>query len=540
MKHPFCCLFLAICGVLFACGCGRHPEVPWDERKIDSLIEYSPDEALYLLEQCDGECASADEPVRMRHALLKTKSADLAYIPHTSVHPMQEVTDYYAGHGTPGERMEAYYYMGRVYRDLHDIPRALEWYLKAREAAVGITSVADFMTLRRIYSQLAALYTQQKKYEEALEAGKESYAIEEKNGSIDILSVHKLAEQYAECGKNDSAHIYYKLSNHMIKRGGSRFTMDDLAYVAGALNFYKDHRNTSYLKHEYDWCWDVLKKHGPTDLPANACAVKADIFEAEGLLDSAIAYNLQVRDSFSLYKDKSVTAKHLYRLYESRGQTDRALYFAGQALRYADSSVAALQEDNFSRIDNEFSYHRDWKQEYEDKEKYILINRYMIAALFLALVALSLLCMSYRRNRRMRRKLLDVSRMSEQYELQLHENDIRKGEQVRKFNMALLALRDRLSEMAVRGLPVDANIKQEIFATVDNAFPDFRKKLEPYFHTMNTDNIYLCYLVRLGLKQNDIAVFIGRSSSSVSRRVRQIEAEIGFVLVPPASPAATH
>ena len=64
----------------------------------------------------------------MYYWLLAVKASDKCYVPHTSDSLMKAVVHYYENHGTPAQRMEAYYYLGSVYRDMQDAPRALNFF----------------------------------------------------------------------------------------------------------------------------------------------------------------------------------------------------------------------------------------------------------------------------------------------------------------------------------------------------------------------------------------------------------------------------
>ncbi len=53
----------------------------------------------------------------------------------TSDSVMKDVVAYYDKYGSANERMLANYVLGCVYRDLHEVPLALEYYNKATEQA---------------------------------------------------------------------------------------------------------------------------------------------------------------------------------------------------------------------------------------------------------------------------------------------------------------------------------------------------------------------------------------------------------------------
>ncbi len=67
----------------------------------------------------------------MYYQLLTIKARDKAYITHTSDSLILEVLHYYEKRKDKKHLPEAYYYAGRIYRDLGDAPQALEYFFKA-------------------------------------------------------------------------------------------------------------------------------------------------------------------------------------------------------------------------------------------------------------------------------------------------------------------------------------------------------------------------------------------------------------------------
>ena len=108
-------VLLACCLCLCACREGRYPRVLL---QADSLAGMMPDSALRLLGGWADSVWEAPEQVQMYYRLLTVKAADKAYITHTSDSLIRLVLDYYEQEGDRRLLPEAYYYAGRVYRDL--------------------------------------------------------------------------------------------------------------------------------------------------------------------------------------------------------------------------------------------------------------------------------------------------------------------------------------------------------------------------------------------------------------------------------------
>lgn len=116
-SHILLCSLLPL---LCACGPQRYPS---SLTLADSLASVRPDSALALLESLERDTADMPLAHRMYYRLLCIKAADKAYLPHPSDSLIRPVLHYYMEDGDKRLLPEAYYYAGRVYRDLGDAPR---------------------------------------------------------------------------------------------------------------------------------------------------------------------------------------------------------------------------------------------------------------------------------------------------------------------------------------------------------------------------------------------------------------------------------
>ena len=91
----------------------------------------------------------------MYYRLLCIKANDKAYILHTSDSLILPVLHYYIEKDDERHLPEAYYYAGRVYRDLGDAPQALEYFEKAAEA---LPEDGGYKLKSKIYSQMGTLF----------------------------------------------------------------------------------------------------------------------------------------------------------------------------------------------------------------------------------------------------------------------------------------------------------------------------------------------------------------------------------------------
>ena len=125
-------LWIMLLGLM---ACQHHTSYPAQLLLADSLASADPTTALTLLSAMEEDMAQAPKATQMLHRLLSIKAADKAYIPHTSDSLILPVVEYYEQGGDPDYLGEAYYYAGRVYRDLNDAPLALTYFQKGLDAS---------------------------------------------------------------------------------------------------------------------------------------------------------------------------------------------------------------------------------------------------------------------------------------------------------------------------------------------------------------------------------------------------------------------
>ena len=207
MKHLL--LYLLLACTLILPGACTHPTTPPVLLCADSLASANPDSAQALLASLAEEMKQEPQAVQMYYRLLCIKAKDKAYITHTSDSAILSVVEYYEREGDKKHLPEAYYYAGRVYRDLGDAPQATEYFYKAGEA---IEKWMDYDLAGRIHTQIGTLYLYQDIYDKALPEFHLSYhynTINKDSNSI-VYNLRDIGRAYTTLEKPDSAILYYK------------------------------------------------------------------------------------------------------------------------------------------------------------------------------------------------------------------------------------------------------------------------------------------------------------------------------------------
>ena len=115
-------------------------------------------------------CENRETGERMRFLLDSLQQANRNYEEFTSDSLQLELCRYFDRWGTRNERMKAHYLLGRAYHDMGEIPHALECYQQATEMADTTSNDCDYVTLSRIFGQMADLFFLQNLADEGEEA----------------------------------------------------------------------------------------------------------------------------------------------------------------------------------------------------------------------------------------------------------------------------------------------------------------------------------------------------------------------------------
>ena len=215
MKHLL--LYLLLACTLILPGACTHPTTPPVLLCADSLASANPDSAQALLASLAEGMKQEPQAVQMYYRLLCIKAKDKAYITHTSDSAILSVVEYYEREGDKKHLPEAYYYAGRVYRDLGDAPQATEYFYKAGEA---IEKWMDYDLAGRIHTQIGTLYLYQDIYDKALPEFHLSYhynTINKDSNSI-VYNLRDIGRAYTTLEKPDSAILYYKKAIELAER----------------------------------------------------------------------------------------------------------------------------------------------------------------------------------------------------------------------------------------------------------------------------------------------------------------------------------
>lgn len=557
MKEKVIFLLLIIM-ILTSCAGNRK----YDDlmQRADSIMDVDDDSAKVAIRILDGvkpQLLEFSKAQKMRYELLRHKAMNKAYISFTSDSIMKEVVDYYDRHGSANERMLANYVLGCVYRDMHEVPLALEFYNKAAEQADTTAADCDYGTLYRVYSQMGFLFSKQYLPYQLLDAfGKaEKYAYLAKDTLNAIINYQNKGDAYDYLGKKDSVVAINLRSANMFKRIGDNYN----AAIALGCNYsyYIEMQDTVNAKKAFEAYFSTGYEGNSNygDAKAFLLCEKGRYYMFISRIDSAFSCLNQSLKLSKSYSNKAAATKVLAQYYARVNKPVLAMKYALKTSEYNDSDLLALRESQLQQIQAMYNYGRNQEiaRKAELKAERITMLVYVLIAggvvIFLLLTNLYLRQLKKKKEKIVVTKqlyddsLLKLRQKQEELELLRTVNDrkiadvIKEKEQmINKLKDDLKDIRDKYSNSSLSD--VDILLKEssiykrikylelhpkeimrendwiELEETIEQLIPSFIPLLK---NRLNVMAYRICLLVKLEISTSSIAILLGLSSSAISK-----------------------
>ena len=529
-------------------------------QRADSIMNVNDDSAKVAIRMLDGVKSQLPEftqAQKMRYELLRHKAMNKACITFTSDSVMKEVVDYYEDHGSANQRMLANYVLGCVYRDMHEVPLALEYYNKATEQADTTAADCDYGTLYRVYSQMGFLFSKQYLPYQLLDAfdKAEKYAYLAKDTLNAIINYQNKGDAYDYLGKKDSVVAINLRSANMFKRIGDNYN----AAIALGCNYsyYIEKQDSVNAKKAFEAYFSTGYEGNSNygDAKAFLLCEKGTYYMFVSRLDSAFSCLNQSLKLSKSYSNKAAATKVLAQYYARVNKPVLAMKYALKSSEYNDSDLLAVRESQLQQIQAMYNYGRNQEiaRKAELKAERITMLVYVLIAggvvIFLLLTHLYLKQLKKKKEKILVTKhlyddsLLKLRQKQEELELLRTVNDrkiadvIKEKEQtINKLEDDLKDIRDKYSNSSLSD--VDILLKEssiykrikylelhpkeimrendwiELEETIEQLIPSFIPLLK---NRLNVMAYRICLLVKLEISTSSIAILLGLSSSAISK-----------------------
>ena len=479
MKKLLTHVALVLLTVCLVIGCGRH-HYPQSLLTADSLAEVRPDSSLKMLEAMAGEMATAPTTDQMYYRLLRIKASDKCDRLQPDTFEITQIVDYYEQAGD-SLLPAAYYYAGRTYYDLHDMPQALGYYQKAVDAICD-RQTRPFLLLKEVcYSQMGYIFMYQKLYEQAKEMH-----IKEISTAQQINDTLGLSYGYRDLGFIYSELENYKDAINMLKMAlfkahssnNDKLEFAIKSYLANTYRHLGDYDSALYYLRPVLEHVNLLSK---SSVYSNA----AKIYYDKGKIDSALYYFHQLELVGGVYA-KENAYKHLLQDAIIRKEFVDVSNYYHNYLLYSDSVKKITQTEVIAKISSQYRFQKkeDEKHQLEaDKARqlFLFIILSLIAVTIIA--ALMVVLLIYRKKQAIQ---------AERYEnlQRIKEEDYKKSMEYIEAN------KQRIGELE----------KQLISTSQDNI--DLKRQLEREKERLITSN----RIAKIGIEQKDMSIAIVRDS----------------------------
>lgn len=375
MKNCFA-LFIGFCLCLSACGLQK--EYPEAMQQAIRCLDTNPDSARFYLASISSNIPEEPEETRMYHALLTLRAEDKLYVRQTSDSLIKSIVTYYNKQGDTAKRLEAYYMLGRIYRDLDEPLEALKAF---QEAADLGKKTQQYDLLGRVYEQKMYVFSYQNLLAEASEMANKSYDYYcmQKDTIGITYALRNKARLYSKINQKDSMEICYQKAVRIAFNAKDTLTaysiLRELAAILADLRRYDDSEKAlAYIP-------EKSKKENAITLYNIA---RIHLYRQQE--DSARDYllkALQAKYNKNIYLQKSIY-QQLSSLSEKQGEVAQALRYERTCAMLKDSIAAITQTEAIYKIHALYNYQKI-KQE---KDRLLLQNEHQQKLLYLSLLIL--------------------------------------------------------------------------------------------------------------------------------------------------------
>lgn len=527
--------------------------------------------AMRMLDSMSVTIRTKPDYLQKKYDLLDIRLHDKAYIPAASDLKIKALVDYYNKYGNHLEKQEALYYAGSVYRDLHDTPRATEYFLRSvDECQHGVPF--DSIMLRNAYSNLNDLYYKVQDYHQSLRMVMKEEHIARVIGVLDASTLVSGGASLIRLGEKEEAVKKFKEALQLIKTHRSALYPQDLY----SLLYYF---STAQMASEADDIYHLIvqQKKRNVEYP-NDNYVMGEYYMFKHQEDSATFYFHKVLNDTTHLERLYDASKRLYGIYHKQGNQKLADYYASVFVRTTEKLDLGGRQQRAATFNNEFQYHRNMMREMEIIKRSNTNLRLIFVVTILSIVIISLLIYVFLRRRKRRvQEIVEKSKMLKdaKEKVALLEQDIennkKKQQQLNEQldhtqeELGLLAtkveeseqelqrkkqeLAEKLnqnreliklvhqSEISEQAEDIIQTVKQasagqyllsaeewkHFLHAVDVTFPTFSDLLVKRLGRFTEDEMHVCYLMRIGLSNRQIMNVTGLSRTTLWRWTKKFE-----------------
>ena len=508
-------IIAAVVTALYFCACQQNDIQIKQLTNIDSVADNDAERALNMLDSIAPYMKNATEASRNYYELLKIKAQDKAYIPHTSDSTITRLVEYYESKGNKRLLLMSYYYAGRIYMDINNVPEALKYLQK-------VTGTGDHnnQLTYKAYSQIGYIFLYQELYDKGIEAFKKAYDYNRKTGNKNN-QIHELCG-IAECynGKKQYTKALPYLKKALAISQDTDYKMMYYAILAQIANHYYNLKDYNTAKVYAD---KALNGVDSTNM-RSVYSIAADIYNAKGLTDSAVILYQKLYGLNDVYA-KQFASKKLIRYWLQKGMSEKALKYITTYEIYTDSIEKIIQTENVAKINALYNYQSKEKENYELKIKNQEEKKQKFAVMFalvLSTIMLSGVIVWYKYKNKLMQLEMDKAELAEKNRI-LEEQKMMNDKNLKiKSTEIYLTIKKKISEHQDKNENITEEEWDRLDHEVNSIFNEFYKRVHNLIPEISQHEYKVCLLLKIGTRPTDIARLTNHSKEAINSTRRRL------------------
>lgn len=489
-------LLLFLIAAILIAACRQQQDYPDLLVRADSIMAAHPDSALAILESYSDSAKQMDKGIRMYYTLLLTLAKDKCRLTHEADTLMPEVVEYYESKGDNKKLSWAYYTLGRIYDDMKNYPKALDFYQKAIDKG---QEIGDIQLKGLAYSQIGVIYHYNQMYDEMVDAYRKSYecALQARDTLAMAYRLTNMARVYTILNNVDSTLFYYNKSYELDHDPKTKSAIADI-YIQ-IEEYGKAYEALSYNREAYTY-W-------------------ADYYNAIGKSDSAIYYYKKALETGDIYS-KLDAAHQLAEKAEREWDFSAAMRYVKKEKEYQDSLDNVTKVAELKRVETQAKMEKMERTKLELESENHLVWAILLATLSCILIASLII---YRRYKLIKERTEKNMRIATIKEISTGDAPPKEVGSDKDCISRIINDKERyvtcnaiISEKANADFFLRESVWSRLEEEISSISPSFIPKLRLLYPPIKQKEICVCCLMMLELKSKDIAHIICMSNNGLS------------------------
>lgn len=503
---------------LILCSCQEDKATEQTLQTVNKILATNPDSAFVLLQSIN---APESLPTRTfsRWCLLYAQACDELGEDMPFISQLKRTNEYFAKHGSPGEKALCELYLGHSHKEDKEFDRAMQHFLTASDIA---KKAKEYKIEGNIYNHIAQLYEFNDKYKEARSVyQKAGDCFIRINDSVNYLySLRNIGWTFAREGAFSEALKYCLQAYDIAISHQDSLLLSSLSNRVGIC--YKEigefHLAEKFLFQSIDY---QKENSAPTYLAL------ANLFFRQKNYEKALYYTQKTSE---LQTKNTNTAGaivyHLYLIEKKLGHSSLALNYYEQYVAFNDSITDIQQKVNSEKVEKRYEQSKLLNTNYE---LYTKQQRTIILCILLLLACITTVLFYKIRISRKNKRIHKQQELIQGNHAQLMAKELSvKGleidiQQIREnilHNSAIWEkiIRNSKSIPEAKQFPLTEKEWLSFTEIIKATYISFQENLFLKFPGLTVDEFRFCCLLKAGLNSQELSIFLNIQPESVNHK----------------------